>query len=58
MLLVRPAASSYMIRNASQWARSAGSVPGDSALAGYAVRLLGGRRQRQRPPIRVWDPQV
>lgn len=30
--------SSYMIRNASQWARSPGSVPADSALAGYAVR--------------------
>ena len=43
MLLVRPAASSYMIRNASQWARSAGSVPGDSALAGYAMRRFRSR---------------
>ena len=29
--------NSYMIRNASQWARSPGSIASDSALAGYAV---------------------
>lgn len=31
------AMDSYMIRNALQWARSPGSIPADSALAGYAV---------------------
>jgi hypothetical protein len=31
-------ASSFVIRNAQQWARSSVSIPTDSGLAGYVVR--------------------